>query len=205
MFSAVGNQADIEAIRTGAVDVAHREGFTRSPEDVSIQRIVGFAVSPGIKKIYSDAFAAPVVIRAVFAEVGKTIDRDQYFVVGYDGEFASSSRCAVIAGTPESEESALASIAEQTEDGVPSLRRALEIALKAWAVGRHRIEKADQWEEEAEGGSHPEPDVTAFLAGHLKNGAWQVEAAVLERDTPRESKFRMLQEADLAEAVAAFV
>jgi len=203
MFSAVGNQADIETIRTGAIDVAHREGFTRSPEDVSIQRIVGFAISPSIKKVYSDAFAAPIVIRALFAELGKTRDRDQYFVVGYDGEFSSSSTVAVVAGNIEAEEKALAYLTEQTASGAPNLSSALSIAVRAWGIGRHQIEKPDE-SDEAQDGKPAPPDIAAFIADHLKAGVWQVEAAILERNTPRESKFRLLREDELTETLAAY-
>ncbi len=70
IFSGVGRQSDIEAIRTAAIDFAHREGFQRSPDDVTIQRLVGFWVSPAIKKAHADPFAAPVVMRAIFAELG---------------------------------------------------------------------------------------------------------------------------------------
>ncbi len=73
IYSAIGNQSDIEAIRVGAIDVAHKEGYDRSPDDVTIQRIVGFALSPPLKRLFGDTFnAQPAVIRAVFGELGKT-------------------------------------------------------------------------------------------------------------------------------------
>ena len=50
MYSAIGNQADVEAVRLAAIDFAHQEGFHRSPDDVSIQRLVGFAISPPLKR-----------------------------------------------------------------------------------------------------------------------------------------------------------
>lgn len=36
MYSAIGAQADVEAVRLAAIDFAHQEGFARSPDDVSI-------------------------------------------------------------------------------------------------------------------------------------------------------------------------
>ncbi len=50
MFSAIGNQADVENLRLAAIDFAHQEGFVRSPDDVTIQRVVGFALSPALKR-----------------------------------------------------------------------------------------------------------------------------------------------------------
>jgi proteasome alpha subunit len=70
MYSAIGNQADVEAVRLAAIDFAHQEGFVRSPDDVSIQRLVGFAISPPLKKSFGDTFNTPNVLRAMFAEIG---------------------------------------------------------------------------------------------------------------------------------------
>ena len=50
MMSAVGNQSDVESIRSAAIDVAHTEGFSRSTDDVTIQRMISFRISPAIKK-----------------------------------------------------------------------------------------------------------------------------------------------------------
>src|ERR1044071_3451923 len=49
MFSAIGNQSDIENVRLASINMAHQEGFERSPDDVSTQRLVGFSLSPALK------------------------------------------------------------------------------------------------------------------------------------------------------------
>ncbi len=49
MYSAIGNQADVEAVRLASIDFCHQEGFARSPDDVSVQRLVGFAISPPLE------------------------------------------------------------------------------------------------------------------------------------------------------------
>ena len=46
-------------------------------------------------------------------------------------------------------------------------------------------------------------DVSAFIAEHLGKG-WHVEAGVLERNTTRESRFRLLSDAELSETVARY-
>lgn len=203
VFSAIGNQSDIESIRTGAIDIAHREGFNRSPDDVSIQRIVGFAISPSIKKVYADPFTAPVVIRAIFAELGKTAEEDQFFVVSYDGEFRNYPKMGVIAGTSFAEERMLKHLETETESGLPSLDQALRAALYAWGVGKKHTEPADEADEESISAGEGEKDVSSFIADLLKDD-WQVEAAILERNTRRESRFRALNESDLKDALAKY-
>ncbi|MBM3495400.1 MAG: 20S proteasome subunit A/B, partial [Armatimonadetes bacterium] len=59
IYSAIGNQSDIEAIRLGAVDLAAKEGFERSPDDVTAQRLVGFSLSPALKEVFRDQWRAP--------------------------------------------------------------------------------------------------------------------------------------------------
>jgi proteasome alpha subunit len=198
IFSAIGNQSDIETIRTGAIDIAHREGFTRSPDDVSIQRIVGFAVSPGIKKIYADPFAAPVAIRALFAELGRTPEADHYFVIGYDGEFSKIARRAAIAGSIEDEQRMLDELDRQLgKDSIPDFDTAVQASLAAWARGRMAPIENDVRMETAENAGVTTNDLLreAFALGG------ELEAAILGRDTRRESRFRMLR-ADEAERIA---
>src|SRR5579862_3344525 len=50
MFSAIGRQSDIEKVRLAAIQDAHREGFERSPDDVTLQRMIGFTLSPVLKQ-----------------------------------------------------------------------------------------------------------------------------------------------------------
>jgi len=203
VFSAIGNQADIETIRTGAIDIAHREGFSRSPDDVSIQRIVGFAVSPGIKKVYADPFAAPIVVRALFAELGKTPELDQYFVVSYDGEFNRSQNYAVVAGTDYAEERALLHLKALADAGVPTLEQALKASVEAWGIGRKHIEEEDREEGDIPSDREKTVDVSGFIAEHIKSG-WSIEAAILERQSHRESRYRVLGDADLAQVLARY-
>src|SRR3990172_6641918 len=61
MFSGVGRQADLETLRLAAIDFAHREGFSLSPDDVTAQRVVGVALSPLLKRGFGDFFSHPLV------------------------------------------------------------------------------------------------------------------------------------------------
>lgn len=183
MYSAIGAQADVEAVRLAAIDFAHQEGFNRSPDDVSIQRLVGFVLSPAIKRAFADPMTAPNVLRAVFAEVGKTPEKDAFFVLNYDGEFTNDVRFGVAGGSTTAEEAMTAEL-EKHQD-VPNLATALERAADAWRKGSARSSDEDEKEDSAD-----------ILKEALKDG--QIEAAVLERDTLRESKFRLLSEDELA-------
>lgn len=180
MYSAIGNQADVEAIRLASIDFCHQEGFSRSPDDVSLQRLAGFVLSPPLKRAFGDPMTTPNVLRAVFAEVGKSIENDQFFVLNYDGEFTTHTTFAVAAGTDPAEDAM-----RETLEGfksLPSLADAIgraKDALRAGLKTRLDDESADR-----------DP-----LADALENGTF--EGAILERATPRESKFRLLRADEL--------
>src|SRR5438445_7022708 len=86
MYGAIGSQSDVETIRLTAIDVAHQEGYARSPDDVTAQRIVGLRISPAVRRAFGDQFATPVVVRAIFAEMGDRQDDGQIFILNYNGE-----------------------------------------------------------------------------------------------------------------------
>jgi proteasome alpha subunit len=204
IYSAIGNQSDIEAIRVGAIDVAHKEGYDRSPDDVTIQRIVGFALSPPLKRLFGDTWnAQPAVIRALFGELGKTPEDDLFFVLNYDGEYSQYQGFAVVAGSQEAEDRmslALMGVGPDT-----TREQALNRAMKAWGSGamesRRRL-TGDEDEDDPLREVDEDEQVRGFLRTELKTG--QVEAGILERNSTRESKFRLLTDTDLGDALAQY-
>jgi proteasome alpha subunit len=202
MFSAIGMQADIENIRLAVIQQAHQEGFERSPDDVSLQRLVGFYLSPALKKAFGDQWSGvPFVIRAIFAEVARGRTGDVFYTLNYDGEFRQTSGAAVIAGSQTAEDRMLERIGDA--DATRTREEALNTALLAWSVGAREALKPRLRgkNEEEEDELNPLRDIDeaeadrVFLRDELKSGS--VEAAVLERRSGRESRFRLLAAADL--------
>jgi len=198
MYSAIGNQADVEAVRLAAIDFCHQEGFARSPDDVSIQRLVGFAISPPLKRAFGDPMTTPNVLRCVFAEIGKTPEDDQYFVLNYDGEFSTHAGFAVAAPGDGAETAMLELL--RAQEGVPTLQEALTRAAAAWRAGiTPNSGNDDADSESSDTGQDAEADKDV-LAEALVSG--KLEAAILERNSPRESKFRLLTVAELSDVMA---
>lgn len=187
MFSAIGNQADVENLRLAAIDFAHQEGFVRSPDDVTIQRVVGFALSPALKKAFGDPLTTPFVARALFAELHDAPERDQFYTLNYDGEFLPFERFAAIGGTQTAEEQAMRFL-EAHLARLPTLESALPIALTAWGIA---YEAAQQ------------EDIDTIAEDAARNrlremlGEAQVEVGILERQTLRENRFRLLSQEQL--------
>ncbi len=103
-LACLGHPADMEKVRQAAIDTAHVEGFNRSPQDVSSRRLVNYALAPAMKNGFEQIFAAPIMIRAILAEVGATASDDHAWVLEYDGSFAATdsdqlSKGVLISGT----------------------------------------------------------------------------------------------------------
>lgn len=197
MFAGLGNQSDLEIIRVAAIDFAHQEGYARSPDDVTIQRVVGFAISPGVKRAFGDILNAPFVFRALFAEMGKTPEQDLYYRLNYDGEFVSLNWAAAVAGTPEAEEQMIRQLVPENAEGAPDLHSALQRALWAWAVGRMWALEPHLQEDGA--GSLEDERIKNFLDEQLKE--LRVEAGILDRFARRERKFRLLTDDEISVAL----
>jgi proteasome alpha subunit len=90
----------VEALRVAAIDFAHQEGYQRSEDDVTVQRVVA-ALSQPLKKAFADPNAAPFVVRSVFASVGDTPNEDGLFVLDFDGDYSVRNGAAYLAGTSE--------------------------------------------------------------------------------------------------------
>ena len=59
IFSAIGPPGGYRADPDRSDRRPHREGFERSPDDVTAHRLVGFALSPPLKRVFGDQLAAP--------------------------------------------------------------------------------------------------------------------------------------------------
>jgi len=191
VFAGIGNQSDIETMRNAAIDFAHREGFQRSPDDVTGFRLVGSVLSTALKRAFGDPFTAPFVFRGLFAELGDRKEGDAFFALGFDGEFKSEPRYSVVAGSLEAE-NRMIDLLHANVDAAQDLSSALKLALEAWATGKiharrtgfGRLTSGEQ-EEEVE-----ILTVAQVLREEIAEGT--VEAGLLDRKTARESKFRLL-------------
>jgi proteasome alpha subunit len=195
IYAALGNQGDLEAVRLAAVDFAHKEGFTRSPQDVTAQRIVGSALSPAMKAAFGDPFRTPFVVRGLFAELRRRPEDDLFFTLDHDGEFFSDPRRAVVAGTPEAEEAGRAALGE-TDLAAAAEPEAIAAALQAWGATWATVHTAS---DENEPGTTPSVSPVAALTAALEESS--VEVGVLDRETTRMDGFRLLGAEDLAEVV----
>ena len=84
-FAALGHPVDIERIRQAAIEAAHLEGFNRSPQDVTLRRLISFALSTTLKNSFEQIFSPPLMVESLFVELGDAPAQDVLVRVHYDG------------------------------------------------------------------------------------------------------------------------
>ena len=136
MYAAIGQQSDIESLRVAAIDFAHREGFQRSEDDVTIQRIVT-AMSQPIKDSFANFSVAPWIGKSLFIEVGSSTELDRYYCLEYDGDYTTDHERSCLAGTSKLAASLLDSLTNidkkglSATDSLPVLKDLLLEAVKS--------------------------------------------------------------------------
>ncbi|MFN3682756.1 MAG: hypothetical protein ACK41F_02355 [Fimbriimonadaceae bacterium] len=111
-MAAIGQQSDVEAIRSAAVEFAHREGFARSESDVTVERVAATLSQP-IKRAFGDLTVAPFVVRSVFAQVGDDAGSDRLLLLGFDGDYSYREKTVALAGDAETEARLLDALASE--------------------------------------------------------------------------------------------
>ena len=141
VFSAIGQQSDVESLRSAAVEFAHQEGYNRSEQDVTIQRVVT-AISTPVKRAFADFSTAPLVARSLFAEVADNIQGDQFYVLDYDGDYHTMQGGAIVSGVSKEHPDAEKLLAEIDQKSEPE--RAITHLADIWAS----VVKVDDDEED---------------------------------------------------------
>lgn len=202
----MGHPTDLEKLRFSLLEMAHVEGFNRSPSDVTGSRLVKYGIAPVIKQAFEEVYKAPFIVRILVAELGQKPEKDALLTINYDGTFEETTGRAVLATTVAVQTKMLAYLKEQ-QPATLSLEQALDLALRAWAVGslgQQQDEAAQQAEAKppASGTGSPAAPIPTndALIAHVRGlaGERTIECAVLDRQAPGTSKYRPLKQADLS-------
>lgn len=191
----MGHPADLEKLRFSLLEMAHVEGFNRSPSDVTGGRMVKYGIAPVIKQAFEEIFKAPFIVKILLAELGQKAGKDSLLVINYDGTFEEGAQCAVLAASRPVERDMVAYLKQQAPTP-PSLEQACGIALRAWALGDRAQRKAgeDRSEQNPATTESPAAIDAAALYAHLRDAVAEktVECALLDRNQPGSSKYRVL-------------
>ena len=197
----MGHPADLEKLRFQVLDMAHLEGFNRSPSDVTGARLLKYGLAPTVKQAFEEIFKAPFIVKILLAELGRTKERDQFITVDYDGTFEETSTCAVLAGSPSIQLKLLDYVKGRIGEALPPLKTAVDMAIQTWAMGSllHQAVSSDPHLDE-EKGADTELSMSAKEFGeeeilsHLRHTFTQhtLECCVLDRTLSGSSTYRSL-------------
>jgi proteasome alpha subunit len=202
----MGHPTDLEKLRFSLLEMAHVEGFNRSPSDVTGSRLVKYGIAPVIKQAFEEVYKAPFIVRILVAELGQRQEKDALLTINYDGTFEEATGRAVLAATPAVQTKMLTYLKEQ-QPATVSLGQALDLALRAWAVGSlaQLQDEVDQQAETEPPTAKAGPSTAVIpssdtLLAHVRGiaGERTIECAVLDRQAPGTSKYRSLKPEDLS-------
>jgi proteasome alpha subunit len=183
-LAALGHPVDIEKIRQTVIEAAHREGFARDPEDVTLRRLLNFSLGPALKTGFEQIFSAPLIVESVFAEVGATPAADVLARINFDGTYRFENHGISVVHTDVAEESAATGWLRDHLKNELTLGQVSRLAMSAWRAL-------------TAGKPFAAPDPEAALTAPVKVEGRIVEAALLERGEVRRVRYRPLTAAEL--------
>jgi proteasome alpha subunit len=176
-LAVLGHPVDIEKVRQAAIEAAHLEGFNRSSRDVTLRRLISFALSAQLKNAFEQIFAPPIMVESIFAELGETPADDVLVRVNFDGKHRYENPGLVVAHPePKLEEDATRWLIKHVQTG-DSIERCVGLCLAVWkALSEER----------------PLGELAPPAAPSLQVDDRKVEAALLDRARTQQAKFRVL-------------
>lgn len=195
----MGHPADLEKLRFNLLEMAHVEGFNRSPSDVTGGRMVKYGIAPVIKQAFEEVFKAPFIVKILLAELGQKAGKDRFLTINFDGTFEEKSQYAVLAASAAIEQEMTAYLRQQP---VVSFEQAVNAAVCSWAVGdRAQRQALEESRDEPKGQDASarlvnDPDL---LYEHIRQcmNDMTIECALLDRHMSVSSKYRALEPDEL--------
>ena len=177
-FAALGHPVDIEKLRQAAIEAAHIEGFNRSAKDVTLRRLISFALSTTLKNSFEQIFSPPLIVESIFAELGETQAKDVLVRVYYDGNHHYETSGVLVASNDRNKEDEAAAWLRRALKPEDSLAHAAGLCLAVWQTLSDNKPIADL-------AVPAEPPIS--IAGKT------VEASLLDRKLPGPVHYRSLE------------
>ena len=200
----MGHPADLEKLRYTLLDMAHVEGFQRSPSDVTASRLMKNGLAPVIKQAFEEIYKAPYITKILLAEVGPTQERDHLFSINYDGMFEEQREFGVLVASSSIRET----LAQEWKTQVPpsSLQAALEVSLRLWGISSLLQTDTPSSDVEEEKGEDVSPTTSVStipddeaIASRIRETLSKetLECVLLDRESGKMETYRSLTQAEL--------
>lgn len=199
----MGHPADLEKLRYTLLDMAHVEGFQRSPADVTASRLMKNGLAPVIKQAFEEIFKAPYITKILLAEVGTTQDRDHLFTINYDGMFEEQREFGLLAASPSIR--GLLTQEWKTHSPLSSLQSAVEGSLRLWGIASLLQTSTSSLDTEEEGTTPLSPSSPSTIpddeaiASRIRETLSKetLECVLLDRESGKMETYRALSQAEI--------
>ncbi len=131
-FAALGHPVDIERVRQAAIEAAHHEGFNRSAKDVTLRRLISFALSTTLKNSFEQIFSPPFIVESIFAELGDSPALDVLVRVHYDGHHHYETAGVLVAANDRKKEDEAAAWLRRALQAGDSVTHVASLCLAVW-------------------------------------------------------------------------
>jgi len=178
-LAALGNPVDIEKLRYTAIESAHTDAFNRSAGDVSLRRLVNYALSTALKNNFEQIYSPPLMVESVFGEVGAEPEDDQIYTLSYDGDFELvQDGVAVVSPNKQS-------AAQAKQWILPQLKRrmGLDAVARVLMTAWNAMLKSQAFDDSLK---------VVERLDEIDLGGKKLEAALLDRKAPERVKFRLI-------------
>lgn len=177
-FAALGHPVDIEKLRQAAIEAAHVEGFNRSSKDVTLRRLISFALSTTLKSSFEQIFSPPFIVEAIFTELGESPAQDSLVRLHYDGHHHYETSGVLIAAADRKLEAEASAWLRENMKPDDSLPRVAGLCLVLWQAMVEGKNLADLRAPES---------LPTTIAGKT------IEAALIDRKLPGPVQYRPLE------------
>lgn len=131
-YAAIGAQSDVESLRTAALDFCHSEGYRRSEEDVTLQRVAATLSQP-LKKAFADFNTAPFIVKSLFVEISPSREDDLFCLLESDGDFSFRNNWAILSPSHDKSEPVRTEI-RQLSESKSTVKAAIPVLKKVWSL-----------------------------------------------------------------------
>jgi proteasome alpha subunit len=191
-FGGIGHPADLEKLRNAMLDMAHIEGFNRSPVDVTVRRLMKFGLAPMVKQAFEEVLRAPHIVKIIMAEISAPSEKPLFFRLNYDGVVEEREKNLVLAGSAGTTRRMERFLSGAGDTASLSFKDALQIALRTWAVSEYQDDPNIEKNEEV----LPAADrLDPLLKKDLQERV--IEVALLDRTQLGTSKYRMAADEEI--------
>ena len=154
-----------------------------------------------MKTAFDEIIRSPFIVRVLLVELDRIGEDAVFYTVDYDGVFNKTEGSGALAGMPEADRLMQRRLSRGTRR--LSLKKAVDLALQTWAVGRW-VGNLDEIPQEKPEFEKAVDDADLDEVLHKELEELEVEAAILQRSRSGKCKYSVLSDKEIEASIKAY-